>query len=118
MCPCVCVGLVAKTNLFYLLLFIHIGIVSHRQPSLAQRDLNLYKLYRLVRENGGMEKVTQELKWQSLYLQMSMPELPNSSYLIKQAYKRYVIYFEYSCFKIIIDGGSLSLSHTHTLSDI
>ena len=81
------IGLVAKTNLFYLL-FIHIGIVSHRQPSLAQRDLDLYKLYRLVRENGGMEKVTQELKWQSLYLQMSMPELPNSSYLIKQAYKR------------------------------
>ena len=70
----------------YLSLFL--GVPVNKQPSLAQRDLDLYKLYQLVRDNGGMEKVTQELKWRSLYLQMGMPPLANSSYIIKQAYKK------------------------------
>ena len=59
-----------------------------RQPMLGQKDLNLWKLYELVKENGGMERVTQELKWRSLYLQLGMPPMPNASYQIKQAYKK------------------------------
>ena len=59
-----------------------------RRPTLGQKDLNLFKLYKLVKENGGMDKVTQELKWRSLYLQMGMPSMTNASYAIKQAYKK------------------------------
>ena len=59
-----------------------------RRPTIGQKDLNLYKLYKLVKDNGGMEKVTQELKWRSLYLQMGMPNATNASYAIKQAYKK------------------------------
>ena len=66
-----------------------VGISLTHRPSLAQRDLDLYKLYKLVRENGGMDKVSQELKWRSLYLQLGMPMLTNSSYMIKQAYKKW-----------------------------
>ena len=64
------------------------GTPMVRRPTLAQKDLNLFKLYKLVRENGGMDKVTQELKWRSLYLQMGMPNMTNASYAIKQAYKK------------------------------
>ena len=67
------------------------GVTYTNRPSLAQRDLNLYKLYRLVRDNGGMEKVSQELKWRSLYMQLGLPPLANSSYMIKQAYKKWAI---------------------------
>ena len=66
------------------------GISLPHHPSLAQRDLNLCKLYKLVRDNGGMEKVSQELKWRSLYMQLGLPPLANSSYMIKQAYKKLV----------------------------
>ena len=64
------------------------GVSLPHRPSLAQRDLNLHKLYKLVRDNGGMEKVSQELKWRSLYMQLGLPPLANSSYMIKQAYKK------------------------------
>ena len=64
------------------------GTPMVRRPTLGQKDLNLFKLYKLVKENGGMEKVTQELKWRSLYLQMGMPSMTNASYAIKQAYKK------------------------------
>ena len=64
------------------------GNQVHRRPTLGQKDLNLFKLYKLVKENGGMDKVTQELKWRSLYLQMGMPSTSNASYAIKQAYKK------------------------------
>ena len=64
------------------------GTPMVRRPTLGQKDLNLFKLYKLVKENGGMEKVTQELKWRSLHLQMGMPNMTNASYAIKQAYKK------------------------------
>ena len=69
---------------------VSLGITSPRQPSLAHQDLDLYRLYKLVKDNGGVEKVTQEFKWRSLYLQLGMPPLANSSHILKQAYKRYV----------------------------
>ena len=64
------------------------GAAVTQNPSLGQRDIDLYKLYRLVRDNGGMEKVSQEFKWRSLYLQLGMPPLANSSYMIKQVYRK------------------------------
>ena len=64
------------------------GISPFRQPTLGQRDLNLFKLYKLVHDNGGMDRVTQEMKWRSLYLQLGLPSMPNASYCIKQAYKK------------------------------
>ena len=39
-----------------------------RPPTIGQHDLNLYQLYKLVMANGGMDKVTQEMKWRSLLL--------------------------------------------------
>ena len=64
------------------------GTPLARQPTLAQKDLNLWRLYHLVKEKGGMERVTQEMKWRSLYMQLGMPPSSNASYSIKQAYKK------------------------------
>lgn len=71
-----------------LLLWSTLGTVVNKKPTLAGKDLDLYRLYYLVKENGGMDRVTQELKWRSLYLQMGIPQFSNSSHLIKQAFKK------------------------------
>lgn len=70
--------------------YVYAGISLPQQPLIAHQELDLFKLYRLVRDNGGMERVTQEFKWRSLYLQLGLPPATNSSHMIKQAYKRYV----------------------------
>ena len=77
------------------------GTPMVRRPTLGQKDLNLFKLYKLVKENGGMEKVTQELKWRSLYLQMGMPSMTNASYAIKQAYKKWVK-ISHKCLHVLV----------------
>ena len=66
------------------------GTPLTRTPILAQKDLDLFRLYQLVQENGGMERVTQEMKWRSLYLQLGMTLSTNASHALKQAYKRQV----------------------------
>lgn len=71
------------------------GTPLTRTPILAQKDLDLYQLYQLVQENGGMERVTQEMKWRSLYLQLGMTLSTNASHALKQAYKRYLHGFEH-----------------------
>jgi len=58
------------------------------QPSLGGKDLDLYKLYKLVCENGGMERVTQEMKWRSIHLQLGLTPIANASHIISRAYKR------------------------------
>lgn len=37
-----------------------------------------------------MERVTQEMKWRSLYLQLGMTLSTNASHALKQAYRRQV----------------------------
>ena len=83
-----CIYSVDVVPLIIIISFFIVGTVVNKKPSLVGKDLDLFKLYNLVKENGGMDKVTQELKWRSLYLQMGMPQFSNSSHLIKQAYKK------------------------------
>ena len=64
------------------------GTPLTRTPILAQKDLDLYRLYTLVQEYGGMERVTLELKWRSIYLQLGIPLSTNASHALKQAYKK------------------------------
>lgn len=64
------------------------GTPMQRPPTIGPHDLNLSHLYRLVKANGGMDKVTQEMKWRSLYLQLRLPPNASSSHNLRQAYKK------------------------------
>lgn len=59
-----------------------------RQPAVGPHDLNLFQLYRLVKANGGMDRVTTEMKWRSLYLQLGLPSIPSPSPALRQAYRK------------------------------
>ena len=57
-------------------------------PTIVQQELNLFQLYRLVKAIGGMDRVTQEMKWRSLYLQLGLPLNSSASYALRQAYRK------------------------------
>lgn len=57
-------------------------------------DMSVYSLYKKVCENGGMERITEDQKWKSLfYSEMSKT---NVSYTIRTFYKKYLYEFEYN----------------------
>ena len=64
------------------------GTPMQRHPTIVQHDLNLFQLYRLVKAIGGMDRVTQEMKWRSLYLQLGLPLNSSASYALRQAYRK------------------------------
>ena len=64
------------------------GTVPQPHPTIGSHDLKLFQLYRLVRANGGMDKVTQEMKWRSLYLQLGLPSNSSASQALRQAYRK------------------------------
>lgn len=55
-------------------------------------DLNVYQLYKKVCENGGMERITNDQKWKSLFY--STMSKTNVSYTIRTFYKRFLYEFE------------------------
>lgn len=72
------------------------GTPITRPPVLGNQDLDLYKLYKIVQEHGGMEKVSNEHNlWRTIYRQMDIPVVPPSaSHHIKMSYKKYLYPFE------------------------
>lgn len=59
-------------------------------PSLGFRDLNLWKLYTLVTNRGGMDQVTKKQEWKSVYLDLGLSTMSTSaSYNTRTNYKKY-----------------------------
>lgn len=64
------------------------GISYPDQPMLGSSPLDIYKLYALIKDNGGMDRVTQEMKWVSISLQMGFTSEAASAAAIRMAYKK------------------------------
>ncbi|CAH8666963.1 unnamed protein product [Schistosoma curassoni] len=50
------------------------GTPINKAPSLANKDLDLYKLYKLVHKLGGFHRVSSQLKWGYVYSKMDLPQ--------------------------------------------
>lgn len=70
------------------------GISWPEQPMSGASHLDLHKLYTLIKDNGGMDRVTQEMKWRSISLQMGFTPEATPSTAIRMAYKKYLYGFE------------------------
>ncbi|EPR78669.1 ARID/BRIGHT DNA binding domain protein [Spraguea lophii 42_110] len=57
------------------------------------KAVNAYNLYKIVCNNGGMEAVTNDQKWKSLFYQSGRKT--NISYTVRTFYKKYLLEFEY-----------------------
>ncbi|XP_014673418.1 PREDICTED: AT-rich interactive domain-containing protein 4B-like [Priapulus caudatus] len=72
------------------------GTPINKPPVLTGRDLNLFKVFRIVYGRfGGYNKVTNQSKWKKVHKRLKLqPSTPGSLSSLKSAYKRYLHSFE------------------------
>ncbi|KAI9591856.1 hypothetical protein BDF19DRAFT_453695 [Syncephalis fuscata] len=72
-----------------------LGTSLQREPVLGSRKLDMFKIYRLVIEAGGCEKVSQERGWRKIAQAFELPSTcTNSAYVFKAIYYKYLRSFE------------------------
>ncbi|PWA29603.1 hypothetical protein CCH79_00007750 [Gambusia affinis] len=74
------------------------GTPINKPPVLGYKDLNLFKLFRLVYHLGGCRKIESGTVWKQVYMDLGIPVLNSAaSYNVKTAYKKYLSGFEEYC---------------------
>jgi len=70
------------------------GTPINKAPTINNRDLDLYRLFKIVHKQGGFNRVTNQNGWKAVTQKMILATASNSSNLLKQAYKKYLHGFE------------------------
>ncbi|PAV62912.1 hypothetical protein WR25_26750 isoform C [Diploscapter pachys] len=70
------------------------GTPINRAPILGGKDIDLYKLYRVVQHYGGGKKVTQNQQWKKVLVRMGLEGCSGATPVtVKKAYARYLSHF-------------------------
>ncbi|XP_048341761.1 AT-rich interactive domain-containing protein 4B isoform X2 [Sphaerodactylus townsendi] len=74
------------------------GTPINKRPVLGYRNLNLFKLFRLVHKLGGFDNIESGSVWKQVYQDLGIPVLNSAAgYNVKCAYKKYLYGFEDYC---------------------
>ncbi|XP_019406439.1 PREDICTED: AT-rich interactive domain-containing protein 4A isoform X2 [Crocodylus porosus] len=74
------------------------GTPINKPPVLGYKDLNLFKLFRLVYQQGGCDSIDSGAVWKQIYMDLGIPILNSAaSYNVKTAYRKYLYGFEEYC---------------------
>ncbi|XP_060609817.2 AT-rich interactive domain-containing protein 4A [Anolis sagrei] len=74
------------------------GTPINKPPVLGYKDLNLFKLFRLVYQQGGCDNIESGAVWKQIYMDLGIPILNSAaSYNVKTAYRKYLYGFEEYC---------------------
>lgn len=74
------------------------GTPINKPPVLGYKDLNLFKLFRLVHQQGGCDNIESGAVWKQIYMDLGIPILNSAaSYNVKTAYRKYLYGFEEYC---------------------
>ncbi|KAM6956313.1 AT-rich interactive domain-containing protein 4B [Aplochiton taeniatus] len=74
------------------------GTPINKKPVLGYRNLNLFKLYRLVHKLGGFENIESGSVWKQVYQDLGIPVLNSAAgYNVKCAYRKYLMGFAEYC---------------------
>ncbi|XP_027021588.1 AT-rich interactive domain-containing protein 4B isoform X3 [Tachysurus fulvidraco] len=74
------------------------GTPINKRPVLGYRNLNLFKLFRLVHRLGGFDSIESGSIWKQVYQDLGIPVLNSAAgYNVKCAYRKYLYGFEYYC---------------------
>ncbi|KAL2083314.1 hypothetical protein ACEWY4_021087 [Coilia grayii] len=74
------------------------GTPINKRPVLGYRNLNLFKLYRLVHKLGGFDDIDSGSVWKQVYQDLGIPVLNSAAgYNVKCAYRKYLYGFEEYC---------------------
>ncbi|XP_031214846.1 AT-rich interactive domain-containing protein 4B isoform X3 [Mastomys coucha] len=80
------------------------GTPINKRPVLGYRNLNLFKLFRLVHKLGGFDNIESGAVWKQVYQDLGIPVLNSAAgYNVKCAYKKYLYGFEEYCSSANID---------------
>lgn len=71
------------------------GTPLNKVPSIINRDVNLYRLFRAVQKLNGYNRVTSQNQWKQIALRLGFsPATASITNLVKQAYKKFLFSFE------------------------
>ncbi|XP_064504828.1 AT-rich interactive domain-containing protein 4B isoform X3 [Pseudopipra pipra] len=74
------------------------GTPINKRPVLGYRNLNLFKLFRLVHKLGGFDNIESGAVWKQVYQDLGIPVLNSAAgYNVKCAYRKYLYGFEEYC---------------------
>ncbi|XP_031435192.1 AT-rich interactive domain-containing protein 4B isoform X1 [Clupea harengus] len=74
------------------------GTPINKRPVLGYRNLNLFKLFRLVHKLEGFDKIDSGSVWKLVYQDLGIPVLNSAAgYNVKCAYRKYLYGFEEYC---------------------
>lgn len=64
-------------------------------PHLGYQELDLYRLYQIVIQRGGMDQVTRRQEWKAVYQELGIPTMSTSaSYNTRTNYKKHLYLYE------------------------
>lgn len=71
------------------------GTPLNKGPSIVNKDVDLYRLYRAVQKLSGYNRVTSQNQWKQIATRLGFVPITNSiQNLVKQAYKKFLLPFE------------------------
>lgn len=71
------------------------GTPLNKGPSIINKDVDLYRLYRAVQKLGGYNRVTTQNQWKQIAIRLGfVPTTTSIQNLVKQAYKKFLLPFE------------------------
>ncbi|KAM9612968.1 LOW QUALITY PROTEIN: AT-rich interactive domain-containing protein 4B-like [Trichechus inunguis] len=74
------------------------GTPIDKRPVLGYRNLDLFKVFRLVHKLGGFDNIESGAVWKQVYQDLGIPVLNSAAgYNVKCAYKKYLYGFEEYC---------------------
>ncbi|KAJ6638025.1 AT-rich interactive domain-containing protein 4B [Pseudolycoriella hygida] len=71
------------------------GTPLNKGPSITNKDVDLYRLFRAVQKLGGYNRVTTQSQWKQIATRLGYtPTTTSIQNLVKQAYKKFLLPFE------------------------
>ena len=65
------------------------GTPINSAPTLAGADLDLYQVFKRVRNCGGYKSATMAQKWRTIYNSLGLASIPHCGFELKDIYKKY-----------------------------
>ncbi|NXC68991.1 ARI4A protein, partial [Anhinga anhinga] len=95
------------------------GTPINKPPVLGYKDLNLFKLFRLVYQQGGCDKIESGAVWKQIYMDLGIPILNSAaSYNVKTAYRKYLYGFEEYCRSANIQFRTIHHNEPKVVEDV
>ncbi|NWS74559.1 ARI4A protein, partial [Crotophaga sulcirostris] len=95
------------------------GTPINKPPVLGYKDLNLFKLFRLVYQQGGCDNIESGAIWKQIYMDLGIPILNSAaSYNVKTAYRKYLYGFEEYCRSANIQFRTIHHNEPKVVEDV